>query len=186
MSRGRKEQRHACSVIGTQQYGRMESNSANAPLANGSVGVETAGKTGERETNAPNSFEAPQAAEERETNTPCQRETAENTGTRETNVSEKETATARGDGRPPTIAEQRRGRESRRPPSTQRLASCPTRLMKGQPSWTPRKQQAWTLVMGRRLESIGPTQPMLSEPEHQRARQAGAGRPAAADARDVS
>ncbi len=71
MSRGRKEQRHACSVIGMQQYGRMESNSANTPLANGSVGVEAAGKTGERETNASNPFKAPQAAEERETNAPC-------------------------------------------------------------------------------------------------------------------
>jgi hypothetical protein len=106
VSRGRKEQRHACSVTGMQQYGRMEGNSASAPLANGSVGVKAAGKTGERETNAPNSFEAPQAAEGRETNAPCQRETFENTGTRETNVSEKEAAAARGDGRPPTITEQ--------------------------------------------------------------------------------
>jgi hypothetical protein len=108
VSRGRKEQRHACSVIGTQQYRRMESNSANAPSANGSTGVEAAGKTGERETNAPNLFEAPQAAEERETNAPCQGETAKNTGTRETNVLEKDTAAARIDGRPPVIAEQQR------------------------------------------------------------------------------
>ncbi len=108
MSRGRKEQRHACSVIGTQQYRRMESNSANAPSANGSMGVEAAGKAGERETNAPNLFKAPQAAEERETNAPCQGETAENTGTRETNVSEKDTAAARRDGSLPAIAEQQR------------------------------------------------------------------------------
>jgi hypothetical protein len=87
VSRGRKKQRHACSVTGTQQYRRMESNSVNAPSANGLTGVEAAGKAGERETNAPNLFKAPQAAEERETNAPCQRETAENTGTRETNVS---------------------------------------------------------------------------------------------------
>jgi hypothetical protein len=86
----------------------MESNSANVPSANGWTGVEAAGKTGERETNAPNSFKAPQAAEERETNAPCQRETAENTGTRETNVSEKDTAAARRDGNPPAIAEQQR------------------------------------------------------------------------------
>ncbi len=72
-------QRHACSVIGTQQYRRMESNSASAPLAKGSRGV---GKTGERETNASSLFKAPQAAEERETNAPCRRETAENVGTR--------------------------------------------------------------------------------------------------------
>ena len=86
----------------------MESNSANAPSANGSTGVEAAGKAGERETNAPNLFKAPLAAEERETNAPCQRETAENTGTRETNVSEKDTAVARRDGDPPAIAEQQR------------------------------------------------------------------------------
>jgi hypothetical protein len=86
----------------------MESNSTSAPLAKGSGGVEAAGKTGERETNAPNSFKAPQAAEERETNAPCQRETAENAGTRETNMSEEETAFARRDGNPPTSAEQQR------------------------------------------------------------------------------
>jgi hypothetical protein len=93
VSRGRKEQRHACSVIGTQQYKR--------PI----------GQVGERETNAPNLFKAPQAAEERETNTPCQGETAENTGTRETNVSEKDTAAVRRDGRPPAIAEQQQRQE---------------------------------------------------------------------------
>ncbi len=52
------------------------------------------------------------------------------------------------------------GRESQRPSSAQRLASCPTRLRKGRPSWTPRRHQAWTLVMGRRLESVGPTYPV--------------------------
>ncbi len=101
-------QRHVCSVTGTQQYRRMESNSANAPSANGSTGVEAAGKIGERETNTSNLFKAPQAAEERETNAPCQEETAKNTGTRETNVSEKGTAAARRDGSPPAIAEQLR------------------------------------------------------------------------------
>jgi hypothetical protein len=75
----------------------MESNSANASSANGSTGVEAAGKAGGRETNAPNLFKAPQAAEERQTNAPCQGETAENTGTRETNVSEKGAAAARID-----------------------------------------------------------------------------------------
>jgi hypothetical protein len=78
----------------------MESNSANVPPTKGSTGVEAAGKTGERETNAPNSLEAPQAAEERETNAPCLRET----GTRETNVSEKDAAAVRRDGGPLTIA----------------------------------------------------------------------------------
>jgi hypothetical protein len=98
-------------VIGTHQYRRMESNSASAPLAKGSGGVEAARKTGEQETNAPNSFEVPQAAEEWETKAPCQRETAENMGTRETNVSEEETAVARKDENPPTSAgqQQRQG-----------------------------------------------------------------------------
>jgi hypothetical protein len=101
-------QRHACSVIGMQQYGKMESNSASAPLAKGSGSVGAAGKTGERETNASNSFKAPQAAKERETNAPCRRETAESVGTRETNVSEEETAVARRDGKPLTSADQER------------------------------------------------------------------------------
>jgi len=84
----------------------MESNSANVPTTKGSTDVEAAGKTRERETNAPNLFKAPQAAEERETNAPCLRETAKNTGTRETNVSEKEAAAVRRDGGPLTIADQ--------------------------------------------------------------------------------
>ena len=61
----------------------MESNSANVPTTKGSTDVEAAGKTRERETNAPNLFKAPQAAEEREANAPCLRETAKNLGTRE-------------------------------------------------------------------------------------------------------
>jgi hypothetical protein len=93
-------------VIGTQQYRRMESNSAKVPPTKGSTDVEAAGKTRERETNAPNLFKAPQAAEKRETNAPCLRETAKNTGTRETNMSEKDAAAARRDGGPLTIAEQ--------------------------------------------------------------------------------
>ncbi len=64
-----------------------------------------AGETGERETNAPNQFEAPRAAGERETNVSCQRKTAEDAGTRETNVSEKEAAAVRGDGGPLTSAQ---------------------------------------------------------------------------------
>ncbi len=68
--------------------------------------VVAAGKTGERETNAPNQFEASRAAEERETNAPCQRKTAEDAETRETNVLEKEVATVRRDGGPLTIADQ--------------------------------------------------------------------------------
>jgi hypothetical protein len=89
----------------------MENNSANVPLTKGSTGIEAAGKTRERETNAPNLFKAPQAAEERETNAPCPRETAENAGTQETNVSEKDAAAARRDGGPLAIAEQQQRQE---------------------------------------------------------------------------
>ncbi len=98
----------------------MESNSANVPLTKGSTDIEAAGKTGERETNTPNLFKAPQAAEERETNAPCLRETAKDTGTRETNVSEKEAAAARRDGGPLTIADQQLRQEAlavSKPPS---------------------------------------------------------------------
>ncbi len=98
--------RHACSVIGSRQYRRMESSCASAPLAKGPGNIEAAGKAGERETNASNLFKAPQAAEERESNAPCRRESAENMGTRETNVSEEETAVARGDEGPLTSADQ--------------------------------------------------------------------------------
>ena len=89
----------------------MESNSADVPSTKGSTGVEATGKTGERETNAPNLFKAPQVAEERETNAPCPRETAKNTGTQETNVSEKDAAAARRDGGPMAIAEQQQRQE---------------------------------------------------------------------------
>ncbi len=93
-------------MIGTQQYRRMESNSTNVQKTKGSTDVETAGKTRERETNAPDLFKASRAAEEREANTPCLRETAKNTGTREANVLEKEAAAVRRDKSLLTIADQ--------------------------------------------------------------------------------
>jgi hypothetical protein len=46
----------------------MENNSTNVLQTEGSGDIETAGKTRERETNAPDLFKAPQAAEEREAN----------------------------------------------------------------------------------------------------------------------
>jgi hypothetical protein len=98
----------------------MENNSTNVLKGKESMDIVTAGKTRERETNAPDQFKAPQAAEERETNAPCQRETAKNMGTRETNVSEKEAAVVRRDGDPPTIADQQLRQEdsvASRPPS---------------------------------------------------------------------
>ena len=84
----------------------MENNSTYILKDKESTDVEAAGKTRERETNAPDQFKAPRAAEEREANAPCQRETAKNMGTRETNVSEKEAAAVRRDGGPLTIADQ--------------------------------------------------------------------------------
>jgi hypothetical protein len=89
----------------------MENNSTNVLQTEGSADIETAGKTRERETNAPGLFKTPRAAEEREANAPCQRDIAKSMGTRETNVSEKETAAARRDGGPPTIADQQLRRE---------------------------------------------------------------------------
>ncbi len=84
----------------------MENNSANILKDKESTDIEAAGKTRERETNAPDQFKAPQAAEEREANASCQRETAKNMGTRETNVSEKEATAVRRDGGLLTIANQ--------------------------------------------------------------------------------
>jgi hypothetical protein len=88
------------------------------------------GNPRERETNAPDLFKAPRAAEERETNAPCQRETAKNMGTRETNVSEKEAAAARRDGGPLTFADQQLQQEdsgaSRPPGQAQKRAATET------------------------------------------------------------
>ncbi len=98
----------------------MESNSTNVLSTKGSTDVETAGKTRERETNAPDLFKAPRAAEEREANAPCLSEAAKNMGTRETNVSEKEAAAVRRDGGPLAIADQQLRQEASavsRPPS---------------------------------------------------------------------
>jgi hypothetical protein len=114
-------------VIGTRQYRRMENNSTNVLKDKESTDIVTAGKTRERETNAPDQFKAPQTAEEREANAPCQRETAENMGTRATNVSEKEAAAARRDGGPLTIADQQLRQEdsaASRPPSQTRKGAA--------------------------------------------------------------
>jgi hypothetical protein len=105
----------------------MENNNTNVLKDKESTDVETAGKTRERETNAPDQFKAPQAAQEREANAPCQRETAKNMGTRETNVSKKEAAAVRRDGGPLTIAVQQLRQEdsaaSRPPSQTQKGAA---------------------------------------------------------------
>jgi len=98
-------------VIGTRQYGEMESSCASALPAREPENIEAAGKAGERETNTSDPLEAPQAAEGRETTAPCRREMPESMGTWETNVSEKETATARRVGEPLTSAAQERQQE---------------------------------------------------------------------------
>ena len=101
----------------------MENDSTNILRDEELKDIVAAGKTGERETNAPNQFEAPRAAEEREANAPCQRKTDEDTGTRETNVSEEEASAVRRDGGPLTIADQQLRQEdsaASRPPSRPR------------------------------------------------------------------
>jgi hypothetical protein len=95
-------------MIGTQQYRRMESNSANVPTTKGSTDVETAGKTRERETNASSQLTAPEATGRRETKEPCPMETAESLGARETTVPEERSAAVRRDGEPLTSAAKRR------------------------------------------------------------------------------
>jgi hypothetical protein len=93
VSRGRKEQRHACSVTGTQQYGGMENSSMNASPAKRAERVVAAEKAGERETNASGQLTAPEA--------------------RETNVPEERSAAVRRDGEPlANAARKRRQRET--------------------------------------------------------------------------
>ena len=107
-------------MIGLRQYRRMENNSTSILKDEEPMDIVAAGKTGERESNAPDQFKAPRAAEEREANAPCQRETAGNMGTREPNVSKKEAAAVRRDGGLLTIADQQLRQESSaasRPPS---------------------------------------------------------------------
>jgi hypothetical protein len=113
VSRGRKEQRHACSVIGTQQYGGMENSSMNASPANGTEHVVAAEKAGERETNASGQLRVPEAAGRREIKEPCPMETAKSMGARETNVPEERSAAVRRDGEPlANAAKRRRQRET--------------------------------------------------------------------------
>jgi hypothetical protein len=113
MSRGRKEQRHACSVIGTQQYGGMENSSMNASPAKGTERIVAAEKAGERETNASGQLMAPEAAGRRETKELCPMETARSTRAQETNVPEERSAAVRRDGEPlANAAKRRRQREA--------------------------------------------------------------------------
>ncbi len=46
-------------MIGTRQYRRMENDSTNILRDDKLKDIVAAGKTGERETNAPNQFKAP-------------------------------------------------------------------------------------------------------------------------------
>jgi hypothetical protein len=108
VSRGRKVKRHACSVIGTQQYRRMEGSCASAPLVEGPKNIEAAGKAGERETNAPEPLASPEAAGRWETKEPCSMETAKSMGARETNVPEERSAAVRRAGEPLANAAVRR------------------------------------------------------------------------------
>jgi hypothetical protein len=137
VSRGRKVERHACSVIGTWQYREMESSCASAPPAREPENIEAARKAREQETNASDPLTAPKARKGRETNVPCPRKT-ESMGARETKVPEKETAAVRRDGEPLTSAAKKRQKEAaadrhqaaagERPPSSAREGIGPVPL----------------------------------------------------------
>jgi hypothetical protein len=131
VSRGRKVQRHACSVTGMQQYGGMESSGMDASPANGTERVVVADKAGERETNASERLTVPEAAGRLETKEPCPMETAESMGALETNVPEDRSAAVRRDGEPlgsaakrrrqkETVAEEQQAAAGERPSSPMR------------------------------------------------------------------
>ncbi len=100
-------------MIGTRQYGEMESGDASASPAGEAGHVAVAGEAGERETNASNQLTAPEAMGRRETKEPCPMETAESMGARETNVPEERSTALRRDGEPLTsVAKRRRQTET--------------------------------------------------------------------------
>jgi hypothetical protein len=103
--------RYTCGVIGAQQYRRMESSSASAPLARKPETIEAAGRVTERETNAFDPLIAPKARRERETNAPSLREMSMSKGAWETNMPERETASVRREGGPLTSAAQEQWQE---------------------------------------------------------------------------
>jgi hypothetical protein len=95
-------------VIGTRQYGEMESSDASVSATGEAGHVAVAGEVGERETNASNQLTAPEATGRWETKEPCPMDTAESTGTRETTVPEERSAAVRRDGEPLASAAKRR------------------------------------------------------------------------------
>jgi hypothetical protein len=126
----------------------MENDSTNILKSEEPRDIVAAGESGKRETNAPNQFEAPRAAEERETNVFCQGKTAEDAGTRETNVSEREAAAVRRDGGPLTSSG---GERTQRPVDHQ---AEPRREQLRKP---PHKQLIRILVRGQRPGDADPT-----------------------------
>ncbi len=103
MSRGRKEKRHACNVIGTCSNGEMESSCASALPVREPENIEAAMR---RETNASDPLAAPEAAGRR-------KGTAKSTGAQETNVPEERSAAVRTDGEPlASGAKKRRQKEA--------------------------------------------------------------------------
>ncbi len=95
-------------MIGTRQYGEMESSDASVSPAGEAGHVAVAGEAGERETNASSQLTAPEATGRRETKEPCPMETAESVGAWETTVPEERSAAVRRDGEPLTSAAKRR------------------------------------------------------------------------------
>ena len=109
MSRGRKEERHACNVIVTCSNGEMESSCASALPVREPENIKAARR---QETNASDPLAVPEAAERWETKGPCPKGTAKSTGARETNVPEERPAAVRRDGEPLTsVAKKRRQKE---------------------------------------------------------------------------
>jgi hypothetical protein len=109
VSRGWKVKRHACSVIGTRQYRRMESSCASAPLAREPENIRAAGKA---RSMKPTLLTCSKHLRQLRGGKLSRKEMAENMGTRETNVSEKEIAAARRGGEPQTSAVQPRRQEA--------------------------------------------------------------------------
>jgi hypothetical protein len=116
VSRGRKEERHACNVIGTCSNGEMESSCACALPVRKLENIKAARR---RETNASDPLAAPEAAGRRETNAPCPKGTAKSMGAQETNVPEGRAAAVRRNGEP--LARRSGGRRKRLPTDIRRL-----------------------------------------------------------------
>jgi hypothetical protein len=110
VSRGRKVERHACTLIRTCSKGEMESSCASALPVRELENIE-----------AFHPLAAPEIARKRETNTPCPKGIAKSMGARETNMPKERSAAVRRDGEPLTSAAKKRRQKERLPTDTRRL-----------------------------------------------------------------